>query len=95
MGVWSSDRRIRGILVHLLFKRSKKYGRIRCEGAVLPQTRPQYQRRRTKNELGSATVHRVFVYALSVLCRFAFCALCDLMWRLSKFSDFVIRATFC
>jgi hypothetical protein len=35
--------------------------------------------RRTKNELGSATVHRVFVYALSVLCRFAFCALCDLM----------------
>ena len=37
----------------------------------------------------------LYAYALSVLCRFAFCALCDLMWRLSKFSDFVIGATFC
>jgi hypothetical protein len=45
--------------------------------------------------LGSATVHRVFVHALSVLCRFAFCALCDYMLCLSKFSDFVIGVTFC
>jgi hypothetical protein len=49
--------------LHLLFKRSKEYDCIRCEGAVMPHTpRPQYQRRRTKNELDSATVHRVFVY---------------------------------
>ena len=52
------------VLVHLLFKKSKEYDCIRCEGAILPQTRPQYQRRRTKNELGSAPVHRVFAYAL-------------------------------
>jgi hypothetical protein len=32
----------------------------------------------------------LYAYALSVLCRFAFCALCDLMWRLSKSSGFVI-----
>jgi hypothetical protein len=54
------------ILVHLLFKRSKECDCIRCDGGILPQTRPhcQCQRRRTKYELGSAAVHRVFVYAL-------------------------------
>jgi hypothetical protein len=53
------DQRTRASVVYG-HKRSKECDCIRCEGAaVLPQTRPQYQHRRTKNELElGAQCHR-------------------------------------
>jgi hypothetical protein len=81
------------VLVHLLFKRSKAHDRIRCEGAVLPQTRPQYQRRRTKNELGGATarpcIASLCVYAL--VCSAAL--LYKALWPLCAFFASLISKT--
>jgi hypothetical protein len=77
------------VLVHLLFKRSKECDCIRCECAILPQTRPQYQRRRTKNELGSAIAHRVFVYALMCFAALLYVLYVIMCSALSKTWDFL------
>jgi hypothetical protein len=45
----------------LLFIGSEECDRIPCEADILLQTQPECQRQRSKNELVSATVHRVCV----------------------------------
>jgi hypothetical protein len=66
-GVWSSDRRIHGARASVVYEKqgTRLHASLkRCYSAINKHGRTQCQRRRTKNELGSATVHRVFVYVL-------------------------------